>query len=128
DKNRVNITQLSFYTDRDDKLYTPAEAMARFDQAYKKLSQQEYEELLANLEKQYTNDLAGFEQAKGFLDARMNFKYEALDDLGDRAYWKWHEHYGISLVVLTGAAQFTIETRVSAEAASTLDAAVKFAR
>lgn len=128
DKNRVKIKQLDFYTDSDLSLYKQADATALFDQSYKRLSQQEYDELLANLEKQYAQDAAGLAQAKGFLDARLNMIYEPLSDLGDRAYWKWHEQHGIELVVLTGAAHFTIEAKLSAEAQSTLDASIQLAR
>lgn len=128
DKNRVKITQLDFYTDSDLNLYNQPSALALFDQGYKKLSQQEYNELLENLKKEFANKPDQLEQAKGFLDQRMKFTYEAVSQLGDRAYWKWHDTYGIELVVLTGVAQFRIETKVSSEANSSLDAAVKFAK
>lgn len=128
DKNRVKLKQLGFYTDSDLKLYKQADATALFDQSYKRLSQQEYDELLANLEKKYAQDAGGLAQAKGFLDARLNMVYEPLSDLGDRAYWKWHEQHGIELVVLIGAAHFTVEAKLSEAAKPTLDATVKFAQ
>lgn len=69
DKNRVTIKMLNFYTDSDLKLYSQQSASELFDQSYKKINPQEYGDLLSNLEKKYTDDLAGFEQAKGFLDS-----------------------------------------------------------
>lgn len=128
DRNRVVVKMLDFYTDSDLKLYKQADALALFDRSYKPLSQSEYDELLAALEKEYANNPSGFETAKGFLDARLNLVYESLANLGDRAYWKWHPDYGIELIVLAGAAHFTIETKLSAEAPASLDLAVKYAR
>lgn len=127
DKNFVVVKMLDFYTDRDLKLYSQASAQALFDQSYKKLSQQEYNELLGNLEKEYANDASQFEKAKGFLDARMNFKFEPVEGLGDRAYWKWHDTHGIELVVLAGATRFTIENKTSGDQSTALAHAVKFA-
>lgn len=128
DKNHVKITQLDFYTDSELKLYQQADAIALFERAYKKINQQEYDELVEKLQTQYANDPTGFEEAKGFLDARLNLKYEAVSNLADRAYWKWHDQHGIELVVLTGAAHFEIVAKLSADAQTTLDASVKLAR
>lgn len=128
DDNMVEVKHLDFYTDSQLKLYQQADAIALFEQSYKRLSQQEYQELLANLEKAYADDPAGFEQAKGFLDARMNFTFEPIENLGDRSYWKWHDQYGIELVVLAGAAHFTIATKLSANAEPSLELAIAFAR
>src|SRR3546814_184899 len=79
DVNRVEIKMLDFYTDSELKLYSQASAIALFDQSYKKLSQGEYDELLANLQQEYANDAAKSEQAKGFLDILMNFKFAPID-------------------------------------------------
>ncbi len=128
DRNRVVIKQLDFYTDEQLKLYSQESAIALFDQSYKKLSQQEYNDLLENLKKQYADNPTEYERAKGFLDARMNLTYEPVNDLADRAYWKWNDTYGLELVVLSGAAHFTIETKVTAQADTTLDAAVNLAK
>lgn len=128
DKNRVKLTKLDFYTDKELQLYKHDSAISLFDQSYKKLSQQEYNELLANLKKEYANSEADFKQAKGFLDQRMKFTFEPVQNLGDRAYWKWNDTYGLELVVLSGVAHFTIETKLSAKAESSLEAAVKFAK
>lgn len=128
DDNRVEIKMLDFYTDSELKLYSQESALALFDQSYKKLSQEEYDELLANLQKEYANDAAKYEQAKGFLDMRMNFTFAPMANLGDRAYWKWHDEYGIELVVLAGVAHFTINSKTSGDQKTALDDAVKFAQ
>lgn len=128
DMNLVKLTKLDFYTDSVLKLYSKESAIALFDEGYKKLSQQQYDELLENLKKEYANRPTEFEQAKGFLDQRMKFAYETVSQLGDRAYWKWHDRYGIELVVLAGATYFTLETKISQQAGTSLDVAVKFAK
>lgn len=128
DKNRVMLKMLGFYTDGELKLYSQASAIDLFDQSYKKLSQQEYEELLANLAKEYANDQAGFKQAKGFLDARMEFTFEPVANVGNRAYWSWDDEHGIKLVVLAGAAYFTIESKTTGNATTSLEHAVHFAK
>lgn len=128
DKNRVTLKMLGFYTDGELKLYSQASAIDLFEQTYKKLSQQEYQELLANLTKEYANDKAGFEQAKGFLDARMKFTFEPVADLGNRAYWSWDDKDGVKLAVLAGAAYFTIESKTSGDAPTSLEHAIQFAK
>lgn len=128
DRNFVVLKHLDFYTHGELKLYSQPDALALFDQTYKRLTQSEYNELLASLEKEYANDPSGFETAKKFLDARMKFTYEPLAGLGDRAYWDWDAQDGLELVVLAGAAHFTIETKLSAESPASLELAVKFAR
>lgn len=128
DKNRVTLKMLGFYTDKELNLYSQASAIELFDQTYKKLSQQEYQELLANLEKEYANDLVGFERAKGFLDTRMEFTFEPVANLSDRAYASWNEDHGVKLVVMAGAAYFTIESKTTGDAETSLEHAVKFAK
>lgn len=128
DMDMVKLTKLDFYTDRELKLYSQSSALALFDQAYKKLNPSEYEMLLANLKKEYAGDPKGYEEAKGLLDARKNFAFQPVEDLGDRAYWKWNDTYGLELVVLAGSARFTIETKLSTEARGTLPVAVKLAK
>src|SRR5690625_7000411 len=84
-----------------------------FETSYKKLSEEEYQQLLLNIEKNYENDAAGLERAKGFLDARLNLVFESLNGLGDAAYWKWHDQHGIELVVLVGNTYFIIENKTA---------------
>jgi hypothetical protein len=128
DVNRVAIKMLTFYSDSEIKLYSQSSALTLFAQSYKKLSPQEYNDFLANLKKEYANDPAGFEQAKGFLDQRMQLTYEVQENLGDRAYWRWHDEHGIELVVLSGTAHFTIASKTQGTSAAALADAVKFAR
>lgn len=128
DNNRVTLKMLSFYTDSELKLYNQATASDLFDQSYKKLSQQEYESLLANLHKEYANDAAGFDQAKGFLDARMKLTYQPIENLGSGAYYSWHEEHGIKLAVLAESAHFIIESKTSGNSKTALQDAVLFAK
>lgn len=108
DRNRIEIKSLGFYDNSN-----PNEILEIFDIGYKKLTQEEYQNLLTNLETTYENDTDGFKRAKGFLDARLNSIYEPFIDLGTRAYWKWHDQHGIELIVLAGNTYFTIESKTS---------------
>lgn len=127
DDNFVRIKGLNFYNEDDLELYNQESALALFDRGYKKLSQSEYEEEVENLKNNYSDE-GQLNQAIKFLDARMQLTYKPVENLGDRAYWKWDDRYGISLHVLTGPVQFTVETKISAGAETSLEAAVNFAR
>lgn len=127
DNNQVTIKMLDFYTDEDLERNEQNSVTYLFDMGYKKLSQAEYDKLLANLEKKLSDKPKDLARAKKMLDSRMNFKYKTVDDLGDRAYWKWSD-YGVELVVLIGNSRFTIESKTTGEPESSLEHAVKFAR
>lgn len=128
DMNQVTIKMLDFYEDSDLKLHEQETASDLFDQGYKKLSQAEHDKLLANMKKKLANNPDGFEKAKKMMDARMKFTYEPVADLGDRAYWKWNDEYGIELIVLTGTAKFTILSKTTGEPETSLNHAVEFAK
>lgn len=127
DMNQVTIKMLDFYTDEDLATHKQETAVDLFDRGYKKLSQTEYEELLANFEKELGEKPKELAQAKKMLESRMKFEYKAVDNLGDRAYQKW-TNYGIELVVLTGNAKFTILNKTTGSPETSLDDAVNFAR
>lgn len=128
DINQVTIKLLDFYTDKDLKRNKQESVLDLFDQGYKKLSQTEYDELLANFEKKLGDKPNELAQAKKMLDSRMKFTYKSVDNLGDRAYWKWNDEYGIELVVLTGNAKFTILSKTSGKPQTSLNDAIKFAK
>lgn len=127
DPNQVTIKLLDFYTDKDLEIYEQESAIDLFDMGYKKLSQDEYNELLANLEKKLGDKPEDLARAKKMMQSRMNFTYKPIDNLGDRAYWKWND-YGIELVVLTGKARFTIVSKTTGESETSLEHAVNFAK
>src|SRR5690554_915674 len=122
DRNRIVIKNLNFYDSTDAD-----EIMGNFDTSYKKLTQEEYDQLLSNLEKNYENDAAGLERAKGFLDARLNLEFESLNGLGDAAYWKWHDQHGIELAVLVGDTHFIIENKTAVSKEENLEIAKQLA-
>jgi|GEM_PF-645192 len=128
DKNQVTIKLLDFYTDKDLERNKQESVLDLFDQGYKKLSQDEYDELLANFEKKLGDKPKDLARAKKMLDSRMKFTYKAVDNLGDRAYWKWNDEYGIELIVLAGKAKFTILSKTTGQPATSLDHAVQFAQ
>jgi len=127
DKNQVTIKLLDFYTNEDLERNKQESVPDLFDQGYKKLSQTEYNELLANFEKKLSDKPKDLAQAKKMLDNRMQFTYKPIDNLGDRAYWK-ETDYGIELVVLTGRARFTILSKTSGEQETSLNHAIHFAK
>lgn len=128
DKNRVSVKRLKFYSENELELYSHETFLSLFDMSYKKLSQQEYNELLSNLQKEYANDQTGYLKAKEFLDLRMTLTYEPVNNLGDRAYYRWNQDHGIELIVLVGSSHFTIESKTSGDKNIALNHAVLFAK
>lgn len=128
DKNRITVKRLTFYSDSELSLYKHDSFLSLFDFTYKKLSQQEYNDLLSNLQKEYANDQTGYLKAKEFLDLRMTFNYESINNLGDRAYYQWNEESGIILIVLVGSSHFTVESKTSGDKNIALNHAVLFAK
>lgn len=122
DRNRIVLKNLKLY-DSTDVTYI----RDSFETSYKKLSEEEYQQLLLNVEKTYENDATGLARAKGFLDARLHLVYEALDGLGDAAYWKWDEQHGIELVVLIGDTHFIIENKTAVSKEENLEIARQLA-
>ncbi len=127
DMNQVTIKLLDFYTDEDLKINKQESVLDLFDMGYKKLSQAEYDELLANFEKKLGDKPKELAQAKKMMESRMKFTYKPVDNLGDRAYQKWTD-YGIELVVLTERAKFTIQSKTTGEPETSLDHAIHFAK
>lgn len=127
DKNKVTIKTLDFYTQEDLEKNKQDSAIDLFDMGYKKLSQEENNEILANLEKKLGDKPEDLARAKKMMESRMDFTYKPIDNLGDRAYWKWND-YGIELVVLTGNARFTILSKTTGEPETSLDHAIHFAK
>lgn len=127
DPNKVVIKLLDFYTQEDLEKNKQDSAIDLFDMGYKKLSQEENNEILANLEKKLGDKPEDLARAKKMMESRMDFTYRAIDNLGDRAYWKWND-YGIELVVLTGYAKFTILSKTTGEPETSLAHAIHFAK
>lgn len=124
DLNRVNIKLLDFYSEDQSQ----QEILEILDRSYKKLSEEEYQNLLSKLEKEYQNNSEELERAKGFLEARKNLVYQSDNSVGDRAYWKWSDEYGIELIVLKGNTQFTIECKTAADKETNLKTALNLAK
>ena len=126
--NRAEIKLLSFYKPSDLELYNQSSIIELFDIGYRKLEDDEYAEMLTNLERAYAGKPEELETAKNLLEIRRNFNYTFVEGLGSSAFHKWHDEYGIELVVLVGAANFTIATKVSADKQVNLDLAIALAR
>ncbi|NLO69982.1 MAG: hypothetical protein GX102_03360 [Porphyromonadaceae bacterium] len=128
DQNLATVKSLKIHNEDDLKLYNQSDVISLFETAYKKMSRQEYDEMIARLESEYANDPDRLNQAKGFADARMNLDYGPVDNLGERAYWKWSDKFGIELVVLQGAVQFIIAAKTSSSAETSLPVAINLAK
>lgn len=128
DRNTVEIKLLSFYSKEDLTLYNQKTIPDLFNMGYKVLSNAEVEKITENYEKEYANDPAGLKNAKELLEIRLKSQYNSLANLGESAYWKWHDEHGIELSVLSGAVTFTIVTKVSADSKKSLDVAVSLAK
>lgn len=127
DPNQVTIKLLDFYTDEDLERNQQESAIDLFDMGYKKLSQEEYNKILANIEKRLGDKPKDLARAKKMMESRMDFTYKLIDNLADRAYWKWND-YGIELIVLTGNARFTILSKTTGKPETSLEHAVDFAK
>jgi len=121
DDNSLGIKMLSFYYGSKEEI------VSKFDMSYKDLSKKEVDVISTNLEESYTNH-EKLEEARSFMEIREeNNKYELIEDLGSRAYWKWGNKYGGELVVLTGEASFTIVTKISEDRGENLELAKQLA-
>lgn len=128
DPNMVGMKLLSFYTVGDLKKYNQQSIIDLFEIGYRALSAEEYQQMVANLEKEYAGNPEELATAKKLLEARMSSNYTAVDGLGDSAFWSWHDMWGIELAVLVGATKFVITTKVSTEPKASLDLAVAAAK
>lgn len=128
DKNMVQFKFLSFYEKSDLDLYNHETILSLFDIEYKKLSEEEVAAMKKNLESHYANNPSELKNALDLLEQRLQFNYTPLENLGDRAYWKWDEKEGLSLSVLTGTATFTLNTKVSVDKETNLSVATNIAR
>ncbi len=108
-------------------------ALEIFERSYKKLSDEAYEEMSANLEKSYADkSKASLEQAKKLLEARKHLNYTEVSNLGTAAYLKEvnvkGNNFGVELVVLAGTATFTVRVKVSDDNSMNADKAVAIAK
>ncbi|MBA6154314.1 hypothetical protein [Gelidibacter maritimus] len=106
DQNTIGIKNLSFHSDKTDL----KSIVGTFDMGYKKLSDEELAQIESNLEKA-KDEIK--EAGKDLMKVRAKSSWEAVDDLGSSAWYKWSERWGGELVVLAGRANFTILTKIS---------------
>ncbi len=127
DDNIVEIKWLSFYAQNDLETYNQQSVNDLFDIGYKKLTEAELARMKENVEKQFANDEKALENALNLLEIRKNSAYQPVENLGDRAYWKWNDRYGVEVVVLTGLASFTIAGKTSNNPQEGLNTAIRLA-
>lgn len=127
DYNIVEIKRLDFLDQKDLELYNHKSFIDLFNVGYEKLTEAKFKELKNNLEKEYAKDKDALENALKLLEIRKNLTYEKFNNLGDSAYWKWDDTYGVELVVLTGQVKFTILGKTTNNRQEGLATAVKLA-
>lgn len=113
DDNFVRMRLLSFYDASDLKLYNQEDFTTLFDQSYKRISDEEYESLRANLEKGFKGSEESLKTAISLLDGRRKQTYVLIEGVGDRAYWRWHDERGLEMAVMAGEANFNLEVKIS---------------
>ncbi len=111
DDNTIEFSGLNF--SKSDE----AKTLESFERSYKKLSAQEVDDMLANIDKAYTDKpKAELEQAKKFIEIRKKLQYHEVPDLGTAAYWQEFSvqgnNYGAELIVLAGTVEFTLKVKV----------------
>lgn len=111
DDNTIELSGLEFSKLDEEK------TLEFFERKYKKLSEQEVQEMIANLERNYADTpKEELEQAKKFLEARKNLNYTPVQGLGTAAYWQEVKvsgnNFGAELVVLTGTVEFTVKAKI----------------
>lgn len=112
DNNIISLKGLSFSKIDEEK------TLELFNRKYKKLTEEEFQEMKSNLEKQYADkSKAELETALKFLDTRMQFNSIAVDGLGTSSYWKNftvnENDYGVELFVLAGTVEFLVHVKIS---------------
>src|SRR5690554_6642236 len=112
DQNRVVFSKLMFQEGSVEEI------QERFNRTYKSLTAEEVEEAYARLEESYKDKPEKeLETAKGFVKARSKMNFQAVDGLGDFAYWsnltQLGADWGAELIVLVGKVHFTVQVKVS---------------
>lgn len=112
DNNINSLKGLSFSKIDEEK------TLELFNRKYKKLTEEEFQEMKSNLEKQYADkSKVELETALKFLETRMQFNSIAVDGLGTASYWKnftvMGNDFGVELFVLAGTVEFVVQVKVS---------------
>lgn len=115
DRNQVLLKLLSFYEEADLDKYSQKNITALFNQGYKAISDEEFQNMKGNLEKRFQDSPEEYNQALGLLEARRKQNYNFEENLADRAYWRYHDDRGLEMAVLAGEANFTLHVKISAD-------------
>lgn len=120
DDNSLSVAVLNFFS-KDLKI---EDAKNQFDRGYKKLTEEELEQINKNLEKTPEENK---QINKDLMDARTRMNYAFIDDVGTSAWYKWNENYGGELAVLAGRSKFNIRTKISRDSIENLEVSRKLA-
>lgn len=120
DYNSMGVALLSFYSD-DIEIESVLE---EFNMAYKQLSEEEQKKIQDNLDKQ-SEDVR--KSGMKMMEKRMKEKWDAVENVGTSAWYKWSDRWGGELAVLAGRAKFYIRLKISDNSSENLAIAEKLA-
>lgn len=127
DMNKVSMTKLSFYDSDDLKTYKSDDFVQLFNRGYDPMGKDEFDKLFENLKKEYKDNPEMLETSRKLLETRMKSKYKKVDQVGQSAYWKWNDMWGLEMSVLYGNTKFYLEVKIDEDPQKNLDAATKIA-
>lgn len=114
DYNNIELSGLEF--SKSDE----AKTLENFDRKFKKLSEQELQDILTNLEKEFAGKSSEeLEQAKRMMKIRTESNYVPVQGLGTAAYWQEFKvkgnNFGAELIVLAGNVEFTVRVKIDSD-------------
>lgn len=121
DRNTIGIHNLSFSSEKSSL----ESVRSTFDMGYKELSDAELKQIEENL-KNASKEVQ--ESGAKLMETRKKMVWEAVDDLGSSAWYKWGDQYGGELVILAGRTKFQIRLKISQDSRENLEVAKKLAR
>jgi hypothetical protein len=127
DPNIIMFKGLTFSKTDEEKTLTA------FEMKYKKLSDEEFQQMSANMEKQFAGrPKEQLEQALKMLEVRKNFNTTVVEGLGTLAYWKSFQvngnSFGVELMVLAGTVEFTIQVKIDEDDTKNAQTAIALAK
>src|SRR5690554_1650316 len=127
DMNKVSMTKLSFYDSDDLKTYKSDDFVQLFNRGYDPMGKEEFDKLFDNLKKEYKDNPEMLETSRKLLETRMKSNYKKVDQVGQSAYWKWNDMWGLEMSVLYGNTKFYLEVKIDEDPQKNLEVATKIA-
>lgn len=127
ENNSIEFSGLEFSKLDEEK------TLEYFDRKYKKLSDQEAQKMIADIEREYADKTKEeTEQAIKFVEIRKNMNFIPVQGLGTAAYWKEIKvsgnNFGVELFVLAGTVEFTVKVKIDRDNMINSQVAIAVAR